>query len=426
MLFIPLFVSISLGALQVHAPNSYVLQHKSPSQIDALKEALLSGNWEKVKKIGQQGLNDKSLTLAEIESLARTVASQDLLTIVHSTANLKGLHDSIHFDVSDAFALSTFIETILKGKKGSFFSASRFNLPKDVERDPETGFVFILFNKKGSDFLGEGVFKVVTKSILYDSAAPQVIALAISKRPINHEIEAMRALRGLEGVLSAISFLYGDNRYGIVSPLYSPGGLKELIASGFSLSFKEKVGIARDILTGVANIHEMGYVHRDLNSRNFLVRIVSKGNSRVVSAVVSDLGTARLYKDLSNMRAQGNYIYVAPEGFFQSKMHGYDYVRTDMYAMGCVLWKLYFDETNPWGAKGYFKSTHGSLKSRRDAQVKLQEKYTRPVRNECKSIATTSKGQFLSIMLKLLELDPKKRGTAREAATSMNELYYQL
>ncbi len=426
MLFIPLLASISLSAVQVPAATVHVLQYKSLSPLDDLKVALLTGNWEGVRKIGQSGLQDNSLTLAEIESLARTLASHDLLKIVQATLHLKALEKSIHLDVSEAFALSTFIEQILLSQKDNYFSASRWDLPKDVERDPETGNVYILFKKKGSEFLGAGTFKVVVKSILYSPVAPQVVAFAISKRRIKQEINCMRALRGLDGVLSAISFLYGDDRYGIVTPLYSPGGLYELIESGFSLTFKERVKIAKDIFNGVANIHEHGYVHCDLNTKNYLVNIVGEGNGREITAVVSDFGFARAYKDLKNSRVQGNSAYLAPEGFFREKMHDYDYVRTDVFALGCVLWKLYYGKTNPWGEKKLFRSTQGSLKSRYNEHVKLLEKYTNPVRKEVKKIAKTQQGQFLSIMLKLLDLDPKKRGTARDAANAMNVIYDKL
>ncbi len=428
MIFLPLFAFATLGAVQITAPtlSPYVLQFKSNSHIDDLKDALLSGNWERVKKIGEKGLKDRTISLAEIDSLARTLLSSDLLNIVQATVRLKALHNSVHLDVSDAFALSTFIETTMTGQKSNFFTESSWDLPREIERDPATGNIFILLDMKGSNFLGAGKFKKVCKAIFYNRQMPQIVALAISTRPIKNEIKAMKALQGLDGVLSAISFLYGDNRWGIVTPIYSPGGLNELIEADFDFSFKEKVKIAQDILTGVANIHEHGYVHLDLGARNYLVNIKDRGHGRTVSAVVSDFGFSRPYKGITNTRVQGNCTYLAPEGFYREKMHGEDYVRSDVYAVGCVLWKLYFEEGNPWGEKCLFKSTNGSLDSRYKEHVRLLEKYTDPVRKEIKKIANTPKGQFLSIVLKLLQFNPKKRGTAREAANAMNDIYSKL
>ncbi|KAH8265144.1 hypothetical protein KR044_002094, partial [Drosophila immigrans] len=88
-------------------------------------------------------------------------------------------------------------------------------------------------------------------------------------------------------VLKFIGVLYKDKKLHMVTEYVAGGCLKELIHDpGQSLSWPQRVCLARDIACGMSYLHSMNIIHRDLNSMNCLVR-----EDR--SVIVADFGLAR-------------------------------------------------------------------------------------------------------------------------------------
>ncbi|XP_064540648.1 LIM domain kinase 1 isoform X2 [Drosophila montana] len=88
-------------------------------------------------------------------------------------------------------------------------------------------------------------------------------------------------------VLKFIGVLYKDKKLHMVTEYVAGGCLKELIHdSSQTLSWAQRVCLARDIACGMSYLHSMNIIHRDLNSMNCLVR-------EDHSVIVADFGLAR-------------------------------------------------------------------------------------------------------------------------------------
>ncbi|EDV92288.1 LIM domain kinase 1 isoform X2 [Drosophila grimshawi] len=88
-------------------------------------------------------------------------------------------------------------------------------------------------------------------------------------------------------VLKFIGVLYKDKKLHMVTEYVAGGCLKELIHDPTqTLSWPQRICLARDIACGMSYLHSMNIIHRDLNSMNCLVR-------EDHSVIVADFGLAR-------------------------------------------------------------------------------------------------------------------------------------
>jgi serine/threonine protein kinase len=94
------------------------------------------------------------------------------------------------------------------------------------------------------------------------------------------------------------------------------------------------VKVLRDILTGLAALHEQGIVHRDIKPPNILLTRRHGG-----LAVIGDLGLARVPGEPDD--ADGGWVgtpfYLAPE---QSKDADAVDARADVYSVGCLAYRM--------------------------------------------------------------------------------------
>ena len=119
-----------------------------------------------------------------------------------------------------------------------------------------------------------------------------------------------------------------DDCIEIVREYISGETLADLMKYNKSLDKNTAVKIAGNICDGLADIHKLGYVHRDITPNNIIIS--SDGCTKII-----DFGIAR---DFSQNKTSDTYIlgtpgYAAPEqfGFSQSD------ARTDIYAVGVLL-----------------------------------------------------------------------------------------
>ena len=109
-----------------------------------------------------------------------------------------------------------------------------------------------------------------------------------------------------------------------------------------SLTPEVKLNMALMVAEGVAYLHDMNIIHRDLKSQNFLM------NKRM-RLVVADLGISRV-REKHMTKCIGTPRYMSPE-----LLEGKPYTdKADVYAFGLLLWELFmgrlpFNEcTSPW------------------------------------------------------------------------------
>jgi|GEM_PF-1745269 len=129
--------------------------------------------------------------------------------------------------------------------------------------------------------------------------------------------------------------------------------LSKLVAVANPLSVADACEIMRQAALGLAHIAKCGLVHRDLKPSNMM--LASDGTVKIL-----DLGLALLREEQLNdgeTPTQSGYLlgtadYVAPEQLLDS--HDAD-VRSDLYSLGCSLFKLLSGQA-PFGG-----SEHGSV-----------------------------------------------------------------
>lgn len=85
-------------------------------------------------------------------------------------------------------------------------------------------------------------------------------------------------LRSLDhpNLLKLLGVMYKDKKLNLVIEYIEGGALKDLLQDlTRPLSWLQKVVMAKDISSGMAYLHSMDIIHRDLNSQNCLCKSVS-------------------------------------------------------------------------------------------------------------------------------------------------------
>ncbi|XP_068617110.1 LIM domain kinase 2 isoform X2 [Brachionichthys hirsutus] len=100
------------------------------------------------------------------------------------------------------------------------------------------------------------------------------------------EVKVMRCLDHPH-VLKFIGVLYKDKRLNLITEFIEGGTLKDFIRDTDPFPWKQRVSFAKSIASGMAYLHSMSIIHRDLNSHNCLVKLDN-------TVVVADFGLSRL------------------------------------------------------------------------------------------------------------------------------------
>lgn len=119
--------------------------------------------------------------------------------------------------------------------------------------------------------------------------------------------------------------------YYMASEYLSAGSLRDRMHE--ALSVGDALKIVRDVASGLAYAHSMGFVHRDVKPGNILFR--PNG-----TAVLADFGIAKAITTISSATMAGNAIgtpdYMSPEQAQATPVDG----RTDLYSLGAVLYEM--------------------------------------------------------------------------------------
>ncbi|KAF3440889.1 hypothetical protein FNV43_RR19175 [Rhamnella rubrinervis] len=105
------------------------------------------------------------------------------------------------------------------------------------------------------------------------------------------------------------------------------------------------IKLMRDIVSGLAHLHELGIIHRDLKPQNVLII-----KERYLCAKLSDMGISkRLLGDMSSLGHHatgcGSSGWQAPEQL----LHGRQTRAMDMFSLGCVLFFCMTGGKHPFG-----------------------------------------------------------------------------
>ncbi|KAM3600765.1 uncharacterized protein V6R79_002253 [Siganus canaliculatus] len=239
------------------------------------------------------------------------------------------------------------------------------------------------------EVLGKGFFGQAVKVTHQETGEVMVMKELIrfdeeTQKTFLKEVKVMRCLDH-PNVLKFIGLFYKDKRINFVSEYIQGGTLRETIAKmDKDFPWGIRVSYAKDIAAGMAYLHSMNVIHRDLNSHNCLVR-------ENQSVVVADFGLARLVMEernlgrtsslerpakgtLSELRKPdrrkrytvvGNPYWMAPE-----MIHGKSYdERVDIFSFGIMICEIigrvsadpdYLPRANDFGLNiaGFLKQHH--------------------------------------------------------------------
>ncbi|KAM8742760.1 LIM domain kinase 1-like [Acanthopagrus schlegelii] len=210
------------------------------------------------------------------------------------------------------------------------------------------------------EVLGKGFFGQAVKVTHQETGEVMVMKELIrfdeeTQKTFLKEVKVMRCLDH-PNVLKFKGLFYKDKRINFVSEYIQGGSLRETITKmEKDFPWSVRVGYAKDIAAGMAYLHSMNVIHRDLNSHNCLVR-------ENQSVVVADFGLARLVREernqartaslerpakgtLSELRRPdrrkrytvvGNPYWMAPE-----MIHGKSYdERVDVFSFGIMICEI--------------------------------------------------------------------------------------
>lgn len=131
-------------------------------------------------------------------------------------------------------------------------------------------------------------------------------------------------------IVAAYDVVDEDKLHFIVMEMVEGITLKNYIQRKGRLDNKETVGIALQVIDGIAQAHRMGIVHRDIKPQNMIV-----GEDGVVK--VADFGIARAATQQTvNATVMGSVHYISPE----QARSGISDERSDIYSFGCTLFEM--------------------------------------------------------------------------------------
>jgi serine/threonine protein kinase len=321
-----------------------------------------------------------------------------------------------------ALFLETEHEHLLLNKT-YFLPKQATDLAYDIEYDPETGYRYIHLDT----LIGKGKKKRVSKALLLTPTHAEIVACAVSARPMKRELQITKNLQGASGIFKIYGCTQrqenGHTVTAVFSKLYNRGSLRHVFDAQCTFTIEEKLGMATSIIQGIEELHRRHLVHRDLGSRNYLVDIseAPKG-SRRVTLDIADLGRTCPIRKVDGSKISGNKSYTCPEGIFRDRMKGSDYFAADIYAIGCVLYQLYYDKNPEWRDAKYVKGSGSADERYRDLVTNI-EKYTGERRTLLAQKSEPSlEEKFEYLILTMVDPDPTKRRTAGELRQQFEEL----
>uniref|UniRef100_A0A8B9RAU2 LIM domain kinase 1 n=1 Tax=Astyanax mexicanus TaxID=7994 RepID=A0A8B9RAU2_ASTMX len=299
------------------------------------------------------GVSVQNITPDEIDLLIHDIEHGLKLTIEHNPNGL--MEDPFEAGVSKLRPVGHLRSCSIDKSPCSHSHLPLLSHRRDINRseslriDPidKTQRIFRPSDLINGEVLGKGFFGQAIKVTHQETGEVMVMKELLrfdeeTQQTFLKEVKVMRCLDH-PNVLKFIGILFKDKRLNLISE-YVPGGtLRETIEKMDSnYPWNLRVSYAKDISAGMAYLHSMNVIHRDLNSHNCLV----KENKTVVVAdfglrrnsTPEQISTGTLKKPQRKKRytVVGNPYWMAPE-----MMRGISYdERVDIFSFGIILCEI--------------------------------------------------------------------------------------
>lgn len=416
------FIFFASLCLQAEEANSVLLR---------LRQSIQMANHQELSRILRESVG-QSITLQEVQTLAREEHSEPLLRAVKATQACLNLDARSGMTLAELLQIAFFIETKLAScvaEKKFYLKAKETGLARTIEYDPATKYRFIHLEMNNVPCIGGGAKKLVTKSILYDENAPEVLARCEQTAKFDRELKITKRLQGLPGIVEARAYTdrveKGVKYHTLFCKLYQPGTIADVLNdASYKFTLREKLFMALNIVRGLEGMQKKRIAHKDLHIHNYLVNIKQDRitGQRDIDIVIADLGCANFIDKTKNERVQGDSAFTAPEGFL-NKMKGKDYYRTDLFAVGCLLYRLFYEKRPSWQESEYPKHAKtAQLRYRRLFSLVDGATRARRIALQEKGALMRPKELFELLILQMVHPSPQERPSATQARKKLERL----
>ena len=225
------------------------------------------------------------------------------------------------------------------------------NMLKIVRFDSLNGSFFILpvshqvlYAPPFSDryMVGKGVYKKVYKGFLFTKEGKEKVAVGVGTSPtIVYESKLVKEIPFPESVKPfRAAFDLSRGRHVLVLKYYNKGSLRRNCSESNPFSRREKIKIARDVLACLLAMHRGQMAHRDLHDGNILLHECHDGT---IKASIIDFGRSCYITKRKCDKPQGTAHRNPPEALI-TPFCEVDKQRSDLFAFGCFLYRLFLEE----------------------------------------------------------------------------------